>query len=179
MNVPEFIDPGKIISQIGITEGLFVSDFGCGSGHFSILMARAVGPNGRLAAVDVQTSALENVKEQAKRAGLDNVAFIHADLEVPGSTKLPDSSQDLVLMRNVLFQSQKKEQVMKEALRVLKTGSRLAVIEWKKGAGGFGPPDNIRTDEAEIETLIQNLGFGIQNKIGSDDYHFGFIAVKK
>ncbi|KKT28023.1 MAG: hypothetical protein UW14_C0016G0010 [Candidatus Yanofskybacteria bacterium GW2011_GWA2_44_10] len=82
-------------------------------------------------------------------------------------------------MRNVLFQSQKKEQVMKEALRVLKTGSRLAVIEWKKGAGGFGPPDNIRTDEAEIETLIQNLGFGIQNKIGSDDYHFGFIAVKK
>lgn len=50
-----------------------VADTGCGTGFFSLALARMVGPDGRVFAVDVQAGALAKLEEKAEKLGLGSV----------------------------------------------------------------------------------------------------------
>ncbi len=177
-NGGSFLDAHSIVSSLGISSGQQVADLGCGSGYFTIELSKAVGDAGVVTAVDVMQEALEAVHAKAEATGLKNVRLVRADLEVPGGTKIPDGSQDWVLLKTVLFQSQKKEAMIAEAARMTKTGGRVVVIEWKKGAGGFGPPDNLRSDEAAVEQMTQAAGLNTERPVSTDASHFGFVFMK-
>jgi ubiquinone/menaquinone biosynthesis C-methylase UbiE len=180
VNLPggEFMDADRVVMSLGLAPGQKAADFGCGSGFFSLALARAVGPDGRVSAIDVMKEPLESVHARAESAGLKNIDFIRADLEVAGGTKLADGSQDCVLMKNILFQSRKKGEIIAEAARVLKTGGKLAVIDWAKGRGGFGPPDELRSSPEDIKTLCASAGLKPGTDMPVDGYHFGFIVLK-
>src|SRR3989344_4977655 len=107
---------------------MMIADFGSGAGYFTILLAQRVGEDGRVYALDIQESALDNVRVKAKAAGLENVETARSNLEVPGSSGLADSSQDMVLLAHILFQSEQKKEIIREAVRVLKSGGMLVVI---------------------------------------------------
>lgn len=168
-----FMNPKKIVSGFGIAEGIIISDFGCGAGYFTILLAQKTGSGGRVYAVDIQESALDNVRVKVKAAGVDNVETIRSNLEVLGSSGLKDSSQDMVLLANILFQSDKKMEIVKEASRVLKNGGSLVLIDWKRAAGGFGPPDNLRTDEIAMRSLVLGEGLNFESDIDAGQFHYG------
>ncbi len=173
-----FMNPDKIVGGFGITEGMVVADFGSGAGYFTILLGQKVGPNGKVYALDIQESALDNVRVKAKSAGLENVETIRSNLEVPGSSGLADNSQDMVLLANILFQSEQKADILKEAARVLKKGGFLVVIDWKRAAGGFGPPDNLRTDEFTMRSLVLGGGLVLENEIDAGQFHYGMKFKK-
>jgi ubiquinone/menaquinone biosynthesis C-methylase UbiE len=173
-----FLDTDRITSLLGIAEGMHVADLGCGSGHFTISMARAVGTSGVVSAVDVQTGPLESVQAKAESLGLGNIRPIRADLEVSGGTGIADNSQDAVLLANTLFQSQKKEAMIREAVRMLKSGGRLVVIEWKKGAGGFGPPDQLRTSEDEMKKEVESQSVRFQRPLDAGRFYYGLVFIK-
>ncbi len=172
------MDPGKIMSEFDIQEGMSIADFGCGAGHFTILLGQKVGKDGKVYALDVQESPLESVSARAKAAGLENIETVRANLEVLGSSRLPDNSQDVVLLINILFQSTKKSEIINEATRVLKTGGRVIVIEWKRGAGGFGPPDELRTEPSAMQALMPSTNFSFQKDIDAGSFHYGMIFQK-
>ena len=173
-----FLDAQRVVSSLGVSQGQHAADFGCGSGYFTTELAKAVGSNGVVNAVDVMEEPLQAVHAKAEAAGMKNVQIIRADLEVLGGTKLPDGSQDWVLLKNILFQSQKKEAILAEAARVVKMGGRVVVIEWKKGAGGIGPPETLRSDEIVIERIAQANGLRTERPLGVDSSHFGFVFIK-
>ena len=168
-----FMNPDKIVSEFGIKEGMMIADFGSGAGYFTILLAKRVGADGKIFALDIQESALDNVRVKAKAAGLENVETIRSNLEVLGSSGLADNSQDIVLLANILFQSEQKAEIIKEAVRVLKDGGFLVVIDWKRAAGGFGPPDNLRTDEIAMRSLVLGEGLVFENDIDAGQFHYG------
>jgi ubiquinone/menaquinone biosynthesis C-methylase UbiE len=173
-----FMDPQKIAALFGIREGMRIADFGCGSGYFTILMAKITGESGHVIAVDVLNSALETVRSKAKNEDLRNISFIRSNLEVAGSSGIEKSSQDLVLLANVLFQSEKKKEIIGEAAGVLKSGGGLAIIGWKKGVGGFGPPDELRNESKLILEMTAGAGFKKVNDIDAGAFHYGFIFRK-
>ncbi len=173
-----FLDAQRVVASLGISEGQQVADLGCGSGYFTMELAKAVGKSGVVNAVDVMQEPLEAVHAKIEAAGMKNVQMIRADLEVLGGTKLADGSQDWVLLKNVLFQSQKKEAIIAEAARVAKLGGRVVIIEWKKSAGGIGPPDALRSDEATIQQMAQTSGLRMERPISADVSHFGFVFIK-
>jgi ubiquinone/menaquinone biosynthesis C-methylase UbiE len=173
-----FLNPDLVVNEFGITNGMNIADFGSGAGYFTILMGKKVGKEGRVYALDVMESALESVREKTKAAGLDNIETIRANLEVLGSSGLPDQSQDMVLLANILFQSDKKSEIIKEAKRVLKDNGTLIIIDWKKGAGGFGPPDDLRTEEVAMRSLAASEGFGFKKSINAGQFHFGMVFKK-
>ena len=168
-----FMNPEKIVSGFGIKEGMMIADFGSGAGYFTILLGQRVGQSGKVFALDIQESALDNVRVKAKAAGLENVETIRSNLEVLGSSGLADNSQDIVLLANILFQSEQKAEIIKEAVRVLKDGGFLVVIDWKRAAGGFGPPDNLRTDEIAMRSLVLGEGLVFENDIDAGQFHYG------
>ena len=171
-----FMDPeATVLSYFGIQPGMKIADFGAGAGFFAILMAKLTGERGSVTAVDVLDSALDAIRAKAKSEALNNIATVRSNLEVVGSSGLADGSQDLVLVKNVLFQSQKKAEIFREAGRVLAPGGQLVVLDWKKGSGGLGPPDQLRDEPEQIVALAQQYNFNLANSFTPDAFHFGLI----
>ncbi|MBP9822251.1 MAG: class I SAM-dependent methyltransferase [Candidatus Pacebacteria bacterium] len=173
-----FLDPDAVVGEFGILPGMRIADFGCGAGHIGIMVAQQVGKDGLVVAVDIMEDKLESIKARAKASGLENLEIKRANLEVPNNTGLGDSTQDLVLLINILFQSNKKSDIIKEAKRVLKTGSQVVVVDWKKGGGGFGPPNNLRTEVVDMQNLFTNEGLSLVRQFNAGQFHYGLIFKK-
>ena len=173
-----FLDPESVADEFGVKNGMNVADFGCGAGYFTITLAERVGSEGKVYALDVQENALDNVKTKARANGISNIETIRTNLEIVGSSSLTDGSQDVILLANILFQSDKRGDIIREAKRVLKGGGRMIIIDWKKGIGQFGPPESIKTDKEELSSLAQKEDFLLEKTIDAGQFHFGLIFKK-
>ena len=173
----KFLNPERIISQLGLQEGMQVADFGCGAGDFSLAAARAVGTDGQVNAVDVQESALSSVRSKSKIQGILNINTIRANLEIYNSSGLADKSQDVVLLVNTLHQAGDKEGMLKECQRVLKDKGKLVVVDWDKNAI-IGPAKEIRLDDDFVADLVAKSGFVFLENIDAGNYHFGMVFIK-
>lgn len=174
----QIFDLEEIVAQFELRPGMKVTDLGSGSGYFSIELTKAVGETGIVTAVDILDSALETVRTKALELEIKNIHLVKANLEVVGNTLLADNSQDFVLIKNVLFQNDKKVMIVREAKRILMPGKKLVVIDWEKGAGGLGPPDHYRTPKESILGIINQEGFIYEKNIVIDVYHFGMMFRK-
>ena len=112
-----FLNPDIIVGEFGISPGMNIADFGCGAGHIGILVAQRVGKDGHVLALDIMEDKLDSFKAQAKAVGLENIETKRANLEIVGNTGANDESQDMVILINILFQSNKKQDILKEAKR--------------------------------------------------------------
>lgn len=148
------MDPELIAAGFGLTEGMRVADFGSGAGYFTIIMAKKVGDSGSVTAIDLMNFALDTLRAKANAEGLGNIQTVRSNLEILGSSGLASDSQDVVLLANILFQNSNKAMILDEAKRVVKPGGALIVIDWRKGTGGFGPPDHLRTEEGAMKQLV-------------------------
>jgi len=68
--------PGQLLGPY-VSGGMTALDIGCGMGHFSLGLARLVGPEGRVVAVDLQPQMLEVVSRRAGRHGLASRVEVH------------------------------------------------------------------------------------------------------
>ena len=160
-----------------------IADFGCGAGHIGILVAQQTGKDGFLTALDIMEDKLESIKAQAKAVGLENIETKRANLEVLGNTSLGDGTQDMVLLINILFQSNKKSDILKETKRVLKSSGTVILVEWKKGGGlpgqgGFGPPNELRTETNEMQAIFTAEDFTLVRPFNAGQFHYGMIFRK-
>lgn len=173
-----FSNPERIIKELSLPQGARVADFGSGSGYFTLLIAKVIGPEGLVTAVDVLASPLQVVKTRAQDIGLFNIAYVRGNLEIPGSSRLNDNSQDLVLLANILFQSQKKADIIREAKRVLKSGGELVVIDWLPHAV-FGPKEEgWKLSKEEGRAMVEAEGFSYVREIPVSINHWGLIFRK-
>ncbi|KKU17410.1 MAG: Methylase involved in ubiquinone/menaquinone biosynthesis [Candidatus Azambacteria bacterium GW2011_GWE2_46_45] len=118
------------------------------------------------------------IQTKAKSEGLFNVETIWANLEAKGGSKLPDDSQDLVMIANVLFQSTMKSNILSEAKRILSPAGKLAVIDWRPDAKGVGPEEGYRLSPQECVKIASELGFKLDKEFVAGAYHWGLIFTK-
>lgn len=170
-----FAHPPRTVAAMQIELGMKVADFGSGSGAYALLFADAVGPQGRVYAIDIQKDLLRRTHTMAVQKNLHNIEIIWGDVELPHGSKLADKLLDLVLISNLLFQVTGKGELMKEARRVLKSGGRLVVVDWSDSFGGLGPqPGDIVTEE-KARILAQAHGFLFQKSFDAGAHHYGMI----
>lgn len=172
-----FLNPQKVLDELEIRPTSVVADFGCGHGYFTIPLAKIVGQEGRIFAVDLLTDCLEEVKEKALGQGLGNIETIRGNLEVPGGSKTPDNSCDAVFLANILFQTQKKKEIMTEARRVLKSGGRMIIIDWQPTSAHLGG-SGWRISPEEIQRLASEQKFSFERSFRAGEYHYGMIFQK-
>jgi ubiquinone/menaquinone biosynthesis C-methylase UbiE len=172
-----FLKPEEIINQLNIAKGMQVADFGCGAGYFVIPAAKLVGDEGKVYALDILDSALESVRSRARIEGLFNIITKHCNLEVLMSSQIDNNSVDLVLLSNILFQSNDKAGIIKEAVRILKKNGSLAIIDWLPGQF-LGPSKDLIVPLEDIKKMAENNGTKFNKNISIDTYHWGMIFIK-
>jgi len=139
-----------MLSEVGISEGQTVLDFGCGSGTFSIPAAELVGKDGRVYSLDVSQGALEKLSRRAKKEGLNNITTLisSGDVEIPISNDMLNN----VLLIDVLQEISDKNTLFKEIYRILRPDGLMTVY-----------PMHIDADE--VIRIASDMKFRLKGRI--------------
>lgn len=114
-----------VFEALGLTVGSVVADLGAGGGWFTTRLARAVGSNGRVYAVDVNPISLRELREALPKE-LTNVEIVRGEENDPN---LPPGQLDAVLVVNAYHEFAEYAAVLAKVREALKPGGRLVLIE--------------------------------------------------
>ena len=151
--------PDKLVERSGINPGMTVIDLGCGSGAFTTFVARMVGEQGRVYAVDIQLAMLQQLRRKLLKP--ENRDIRNIELKEAGADELPfeDESIDLVYMVTVLMEISDRTKALREIRRVLKPDGNLAVTEFL--------PDPDYPSRSTVIKICQREGFNLDDNLGN------------
>ena len=115
----------KMLEIANISSGQRVLDIAAGAGEQSITTARKVGSSGYVLATDISANILAYAKQMAQQAGVTNIETKVMDGE---NLTLEDETFDAVISRVGLIYFPDQQKALKEMLRVLKPGGKVAAI---------------------------------------------------
>jgi ubiquinone/menaquinone biosynthesis C-methylase UbiE len=115
-----------IIDGLSLKAGMSVLDAGCGPGRLTIPLAKKIGVDGKVTAVDIQSRMLDRVKEKATANHLFNIDYLQVKI---GDGKLKNHQYDRALLVTVLGEISDREKALKEIFEALKPGGLLSVTE--------------------------------------------------
>jgi len=143
----------RILQRVGIKNGQTVLDFGCGSGTYTIPVAKIVGKQGNVHALDKDKNALDNLMKKAKLDDLKNIRRMATSGEL--SIDLPDESVDMSLIFDVFHryyfpQIEDRKRLLDEIYRITKINGFVSV--WPKHM------------ESEVRAEIEGANFYMERE---------------
>lgn len=173
------LDVNLILTKADVREEMKVADLGCGTtGHFVFPAAIMVGRKGTVYAVDIMRTALEAIERRKRQENIVNIKTVWSNLETFKATKIESNSLDLVLLINTLYQSHKRPEIVREAVRMLKRNCRLVVVDWKNVSAPFGPPVDERLNKENMINSANQMGLNFEEEFFAGQFHFGLIFTK-
>jgi arsenite methyltransferase len=145
----------RVIATLGLESGDRVVDLGSGGGYFTFLLADAVGPSGRVYAIDVAEDMNERLARIAAERGYDQVETV---LAAPDDAMIPNGGVDLVFTSNTYHHIENREAYFRKLSESLREGGRLAVIDYREEGFMQGLLGH-STDGSLIQTELESAGY--------------------
>jgi SAM-dependent methyltransferase len=171
----------KMLTMAGISTGHHVLDIAAGAGEQSITTAKKVGPLGEVLATDISSNILEYAKKMAEQNGLSNIKTKVMDGE---NLTLEDEIFDAVISRVGLIYFPDQQRALKEMLRVLKPGGKIAAIVYSTPEKNkfFSIPVSIIRNRAKLPPPLPGqpgpFSLGAEGVLEKAFEQAGFINVK-
>jgi ubiquinone/menaquinone biosynthesis C-methylase UbiE len=130
-------DPEHLLETMAIEPGMAVADIGAGVGWFTFRIADAVGPGGRVHALDVQPRTVALLEQRAARSDLDLHDNVQVHLSAIDDTTLPPASVDRALMAHLDFYlapalGPESQAMLASTFATLRPGGRLVVAQFMR-----------------------------------------------
>ncbi len=118
----------RMRAALDLKPGMVVCDMGSGNGYHSLPMAKAVAPDGRVLAVDIQPEMLAMLKQRAAAQEIHNVECIVGEVHDP---RLPENTCDLILLVDVYHEFSHPEEMLAAMRRALKPDGMMVLVEFR------------------------------------------------
>ena len=115
-----------VLDRLSLTPGMRILDAGCGFGRISVPLARRVGLNGEVIALDTQERVLKKLRKFLRDVDLPQLKPLYADIETVGLEK---ESFDIVVMANMFGEIDDPKKALRQVMRFLKPGGLLSITE--------------------------------------------------
>lgn len=143
----EFDDPSRdswqkpevVVGAMQIAPGMTVADIGAGTGYFEPHLSRAVGPNGKVLALDIEPDMVRYLRDRATRERLANVDARQVAPDDPG---LPAASVDRVLIVDTWHHIANRTAYASRLVAALKPGGEVIVVDFRRDAHRGPPPEH-------------------------------------
>ena len=122
----EWQQPERVVSALALAPGARVADLGAGGGYFTFRLADAVGPGGRVYAVDVDDDMIEYLRDRVTAEGRANVEVVRAE---PDDPRLPDRRIDLVFTCDTYHHLTQRSEYFAKLRTDLAPGARVAILD--------------------------------------------------
>jgi ubiquinone/menaquinone biosynthesis C-methylase UbiE len=171
----------KMLEMAGITSGHHVLDIAAGAGEQSVTTAKKVGATGYVLATDISSNILDYAKQMAQQAGVNNIETKVMDGE---NLTLEDETFDAVISRVGLIYFPDQQKALKEMLRVLKPGGKVAAIVYSTPEKNkfFSVPVSIIRNRAKLPPPLPGqpgpFSLGAEGVIEKAFSQAGFKNVK-
>ena len=168
--------PEAVLDFLQIPAGASVADLGAGAGYFTWRLARRVGPQGKVLAVDIQQEMLDLIAQDLKKRNLANVELLLGGERDP---KLPAGALDLVLIANAYHEFSEPEAILAAVRRSLKPNGRMVVLEYRKERSYTPMPSLHKMTMQEMRSEIEPAGFQLERAVDFLPDQHGLIFTKR
>ncbi len=153
-----FVHRQKILETCRLKPGMVVADIGAGTGLFTRMMAKEVGTQGQVFAVDISSKFLEHIQKTSREAGLKNVSPVLCNMD---SVDLPPNSIDVAFVCDTYHHFEFPFRTLDTIHRALKPGGKLIVVDFIRipGKSREWILGHVRAGQEVVEKEITSIGF--------------------
>ena len=159
-----FAHRNEILAALNLEPGMDVADVGAGTGFFSRMFAKEVGPKGKVFAVDIAENFIEHIKNTAKEEGLKNLKPVLCDER---STKLKQASVDLVFICDTYHHFEYPFDTMASVHQALREGGEVVIVDFRriKGVSNEWTLNHVRCGKGTVSDEIKDSGFDFVEEV--------------
>lgn len=164
----------RIVEAMRLRPGQSVADVGAGTGLFAPLLAAAVGPGGKVYAIDIVPKFVTHIEARAKERGLTQVQAV---LGAEDSIRLPAASVDVVFVCDAYHHFENPQAMLASIREALRPGGQLYVVDFDRVEGRSEPfvLEHIRASKEEFTAEIEAAGFRFVEELDIEGMRQSFM----
>lgn len=159
----------ETVAALKLRPGDVVVDVGAGSGLFEQDLSRAVGPTGKVYAVEIEQGLVDAIAGKVAQMNLANVRPVLGRFTDPA---LPARDVDVAFIYDVLHHIEDRPTYLKTLAGYIKPGGRIALVDFIPEKGGHRNQPEMVISRAQADALMSGAGFRPVEEIGlfEDNY---------
>jgi ubiquinone/menaquinone biosynthesis C-methylase UbiE len=146
----------EVVAALKLQPGQRVADIGAGSGLLEVPLANAVGPKGRVYAVEIDAGFFPEIKKRAAAGGVTNVETVLGKFTDPA---LPVTTVDLAIFHDVMHHVENRAGYVKALARYIAPAGRIAVIDYEAGLGPHAKEPQLEAPREQLVEWMKGAGF--------------------
>jgi len=153
-----------IVAALGLEPGMDAADVGSGTGFLTLLMAREVGPEGKVYAGDIAQKSLDLITQRAAEQGIANLETV---LGTHRSTNLKPASVDLLLVCDTYHHFEYPEDMLASIRQALRRDGRFVIVDFERVSGVTDDRflEHVRAGKGTFTDELRDAGFELEKEI--------------
>lgn len=145
----------EVVAAIKLQPGQTVADIGAGTGLFEVPLAQAVGPEGKVYAVEVDKAFFPEIRKRVAAGGVKNVETVLGTFTDPA---LPVKSVDVVFFHDVIHHIENRRTYLEAVTRYLAPAGRIVIVDYEAGQGPHAKQPELEVRREQVTGWMKEIG---------------------